>query len=80
MSNRVKKPIRRAPFKVVQPLKQFGSLWVERIECLNSETHQTQQYDFVYMEHIRTDRVHELRLAWIRLAGGIDLPQNTTGE
>lgn len=54
------------PLKVVAPLKQFGSLWVETIETFDPEAQQPRRYDFVYMRHRPVKGKPELRLAWIR--------------
>lgn len=70
----MKKPIPRVPPKVVSPLKQFGSLWVETVELLDPDDGKTQQYDAVYMQHRTVKGKAELRLARIRLHGGQDLP------
>lgn len=68
------KTLPRVSPRVVRPLKQFGSLWVEVIELDNPENGRSQQYDFVWMQHTTVRKKHELRLAWIRLAGGYELP------
>lgn len=67
------KALPRVAPRIVQPLKQFGSLWVETIELDNPESGQSQRYDYVWMRHTTVNGREELRLAWIRLAGGKEL-------
>lgn len=65
--------MRRVAPRVVRPLNQYGSLWVETIELDNPENGKSQRYDYVWMQHTTETGRRELRLAWIRLAGGKDL-------
>lgn len=43
--------MKRIQPKVVSPLKQFGSLWVETIETFDPEANTTRRYDYIWMRH-----------------------------
>jgi hypothetical protein len=57
--------LKREPLTVVQPLKPFGSLYVETVATLDVEAGKALHYEFVYRE-VETKKGTVLRLQYIR--------------